>query len=80
MFSTNIERGILLGEAFISTASFEEGTHSIYSKYAQHGYCVYSQEKDDSGNLQLGSSSFSYGLRKELKKKAYFDKFFSTDF
>lgn len=41
---------------------------------------MYSQEKDDSGNLQLGSRSFSYGLRKELKKKAYFDKFFSTDF
>lgn len=42
---------------------------SIYSKYAQHEYCVYSQEEDDSGNLQLGSSSFSYGLREELRGK-----------
>lgn len=80
VFHTNIERGTLLGEAFISTAGFGEGTQSIYSKYAQHEYCVYLWEKDDSGNLQLGSSSFSYCLRKELKKKAYSDKFFSMDF
>lgn len=42
---------------------------------------VYSQEIADSGNLQLGSRNSSYGLlRKELKQKADFDKFFSKDF
>lgn len=42
---------------------------------------VYSQEIAESGNLQLGSRNSSYSLlRKELKQKADFDKFFSKDF